>query len=230
MFLGFNILGEIFAYFFKSNNWGSRIPSSKMVHAGWMFVVGIRPSRTWMSGSSESMWDNATVHRLDLSLYSHPKEFWGNGVRTMLTPWEYPVYWQNSPEEDWTRRTASSRTASPTHYQQAILAPHSVAFLNHRQRAGRDWHLQIFADSQRHASLKFCFRLCLALCFGSYVCSICKMSPHAPTDKPLPTFVPGKGEKKTTPQTQPRKQQQKPNNKHTQNLTHLNMLVCAWCV
>ena len=22
------------------------------------------------------------VHRLDLSLYSHPKEFWGNGVRT----------------------------------------------------------------------------------------------------------------------------------------------------
>ena len=25
---------------------------------------------------------NACVHRLDLGLYSHPKEFWGNGVRT----------------------------------------------------------------------------------------------------------------------------------------------------
>ena len=25
---------------------------------------------------------HACVHRLDLSLYSHPKEFWGNGVRT----------------------------------------------------------------------------------------------------------------------------------------------------
>ena len=25
---------------------------------------------------------NTCVHRLDLGLYSHPKEFWGNGVRT----------------------------------------------------------------------------------------------------------------------------------------------------
>ena len=35
-----------------------------------------------MSGSFESMRWNARVHRLDLRLYSHPKEFWGNGVRT----------------------------------------------------------------------------------------------------------------------------------------------------
>ena len=26
--------------------------------------------------------DRACVHRLDLGSYSHPKEFWGNGVRT----------------------------------------------------------------------------------------------------------------------------------------------------
>ena len=29
---------------------------------------------------------NACVHRLDLGLQSHPKEFLGNGVKTMLTP------------------------------------------------------------------------------------------------------------------------------------------------
>ena len=35
-----------------------------------------------MSGSFESARWNACVHRLDLGLYSHPKEFLGNGVRT----------------------------------------------------------------------------------------------------------------------------------------------------
>ena len=35
-----------------------------------------------MSGTFESMRWNASVHRLDLSLYSHQKEFWGNGVST----------------------------------------------------------------------------------------------------------------------------------------------------
>ena len=35
-----------------------------------------------MSGSFESVRWYACVHRLDLGLYSHPKEFWGNGIRT----------------------------------------------------------------------------------------------------------------------------------------------------
>ena len=35
-----------------------------------------------MSGSFESVRLNACVHRLDLGLYSHPKVFWGNGVKT----------------------------------------------------------------------------------------------------------------------------------------------------
>ena len=34
-----------------------------------------------MSRSFESMGWNACVHRLDLGLYSHPKEFLGNEVR-----------------------------------------------------------------------------------------------------------------------------------------------------
>ena len=55
-----------------------------MVHAGCVFVVAIHPSRKWMSGSFESVQWNACVHRLDLCLYSHQKEFWGNGVGTHI--------------------------------------------------------------------------------------------------------------------------------------------------
>ena len=59
---------------------------------GWcimgVFVAGIDHSRTWMSGSLESMRWNACVHRLDLGLYSHPKEFWGMESEPMLTPRE----------------------------------------------------------------------------------------------------------------------------------------------
>ena len=53
-----------------------------MVHAGCVLVAGIHPSRTWMSGSLESVRWIACVHGLDLGLYSHLKEFWGNGVQT----------------------------------------------------------------------------------------------------------------------------------------------------
>ena len=53
-----------------------------MVRAGCVFVAGIHPSRSWTSGSFESVRWNACVHRLDLGLCSYPKEFWGSGVWT----------------------------------------------------------------------------------------------------------------------------------------------------
>ena len=82
--LGFTIFSEIFAYvtIFQTYHWGSHIPSSWKVHVRRVFVAGIHPSRTWMSESFESVQWNACVHKLDLGLHSHPKEFWGNGVRT----------------------------------------------------------------------------------------------------------------------------------------------------
>ena len=55
-----------------------------MVHAGCAFVAGILLSRTWMSGYFEPVRWNACVHRLDLGLYPHPKEFLGSGVRTHI--------------------------------------------------------------------------------------------------------------------------------------------------
>ena len=61
------------------------------------------------------------MHRLDLGLYSHAKEFWGNGVRTHVNSKERnPSNGKFPPEEDQTHNTASRRTAGPTHYQRAI--------------------------------------------------------------------------------------------------------------
>ena len=56
-----------------------------MVHAGCTFVAGIHPSRAWVLGSLKSVRWNVCRHRLDLSLYSHPKELWVNGVRTHVS-------------------------------------------------------------------------------------------------------------------------------------------------
>ena len=51
------------------------------------------------------------------------KGSWGMESEPMLTPREiFPLLKKFFSEEDWTHDAASSRTASPTHYQQAILA------------------------------------------------------------------------------------------------------------
>ena len=77
---------------------GSHISSSQMVYAGCVFVAGIHPSGTWTTGSFRSVRWNACVHRLDLGLYSHPKEFWGNGVRTHVNPkGKIPSTWKILP-------------------------------------------------------------------------------------------------------------------------------------
>ena len=46
-----------------------------MVHAGHVFVAGFDPSRELISGSFESVYLNAWLYRLDLTLWSHPKEW-----------------------------------------------------------------------------------------------------------------------------------------------------------
>ena len=59
---------------------GSRIPSSWTVHAGCVLL----PAFTCLGHGCQDLLSpcNGIVHRLGLGLYSHPKEFWGNGVRT----------------------------------------------------------------------------------------------------------------------------------------------------
>ena len=67
------------------------------------------------------------MHTLGLSLYSHPKEILGNGVRTHAnSKGKIPTTRTRkkfSPEEDRTHDAASSGTVSPTHYQQGIPSP-----------------------------------------------------------------------------------------------------------
>ena len=92
-----------------------------MVRAGCVFVAGIHPSRTWTSGSFESVRWNACMHRLDLGLYSHPKEFWGEwSLNPCLLQGKNPLY-RKCPQ----RRIepATPWTASPSTTNWAIPAP-----------------------------------------------------------------------------------------------------------
>ena len=75
-----------------------------------------------MSGSFESVQWNACVHRLDLGLYSHPKEFGGNGVRNHVNS-KGKVPSSGGSGEVRTRDTASRRTGSPTVYQLSYSGP-----------------------------------------------------------------------------------------------------------
>ena len=47
-----------------------------------------------MSGLFESVRWNACVHRLDLGLYSHLKEFWGMESEPMFIQGKNPLYWK----------------------------------------------------------------------------------------------------------------------------------------
>ena len=71
----------LWLFFFSPNHWSSHFRLRGWCMLG-VLVAGTHPPRTWTSGSFESVRWNACVHRLDLGLYSHPKEFRGIGVRT----------------------------------------------------------------------------------------------------------------------------------------------------
>ena len=92
-----------------------------MVRAGCVFVAGIHPSRTWTPGSFESVRWNTCVHRLDLGLCSHPKEFWGNGVWTHVNSKGKILSTGKCPQ----RRIEPTTlwTASPSTTNWAIPAP-----------------------------------------------------------------------------------------------------------
>ena len=68
------------------------------------------------------------MHRLDLGLYSHPKEFFGGmEFEPMLTPREKSPLPKMSPEEDRTRDTVDSE---PKHYQLSYSGPQKILYEN----------------------------------------------------------------------------------------------------
>ena len=71
-----------------------------------------------MSGSFESVRVNACVHRLDLGLYSYPKELSGNGFRTHVnSKGKIPSIGKNSPQR---------RIESTTPHQAGQRAQHTT--------------------------------------------------------------------------------------------------------
>ena len=130
-----------------------------MVHAGCVFVVNIHPSRTWISGCFESVRWNACMHRLDLGLYTNPKEFWGNGVRTHVN-FNGKIPSTRGSEEGRSRNAASHRTESPTHYWLGYAGPISTPlFIENSSVPGIfpvAW-LQMFCKMFTHVSFMLVF-------------------------------------------------------------------------
>ena len=89
---GFTILGEIFVYvtvfvfFFVCFFYPSNEAVTFRLHGWCMLGVFLLLAFTHLghecTGSFESVRWNVCVHRLDLGIYSQPKEFGGKGVRT----------------------------------------------------------------------------------------------------------------------------------------------------
>ena len=100
-----------------SNHWGRHVLSPWMVHAGFVFFASIHPSRTWMSGSFESVWWNACGLRLDLGLYCHPKRWGGGGgvkSEPMLTPRENNPLLQGQRRMEYTMLHQAGQRAQHT--------------------------------------------------------------------------------------------------------------------
>ena len=63
----------------------SQIGGGRTLLAPLVFVASTHPSRTWTPRSFESVrWSAYMSAQTWTDLYSHPKEIWGNGVRTHL--------------------------------------------------------------------------------------------------------------------------------------------------
>ena len=113
-----------------------------MVRAQCVFVAGIHPSRTSMSGSFESVRWNACVQRLDLGLYSHPKEFRGNIDRTHVNS-KGKVLSTGGSEEDRTRLAASRKDSEPNTLPSELFRP---PFITSKSRSC--WFLEYTGQRQ----------------------------------------------------------------------------------
>ena len=136
-----------------------------MVYDGCVFVAGIHPSRTWISGSFESVRWNVCVHRIDSVYALIWKSFGGMKSEPVLTPRaRSPLPEKFSPEEDRTCAAASHRTVSTEHSQWAIPAqkawiePRSFALKAIASTTRLTWQVNVMLD--------VLFMICTWLCFG----------------------------------------------------------------
>ena len=126
--LGFTIWGEIFCVRDRLFNPTIEVVAFRL--RGWcMLGVFLLPAFTRLGHERQDFLSPRDGMHMctDLGLYSHPKEFWGNGVRTHVnSKGKIPSTGKKiSPEEDRTH-DAASKTASPTHNQRAFPAPSTL--------------------------------------------------------------------------------------------------------
>ena len=92
----------------------------------WMLGVFLLPAFTRLEHECQDLFEsvqwNACVHRQDLGLYSHPKYFLGNGVRTHVNAKGIIPSTEGS-EQGWASDAASCRTVSPKHYWLSDSSP-----------------------------------------------------------------------------------------------------------
>ena len=69
-----------------------------------------------MSGFFESLQWNACVYRLDLGLFSHPKEVVGNGIRTHANCRRKIPSTKGSEEGQTSNAASGAGQQTPTHY------------------------------------------------------------------------------------------------------------------
>ena len=96
-----------------------------MVHAGCVFVAGIHPSRSWTSGSFESVRCNACVYRLTSVYTLIGKSFGGMESEPMLTLRENPIYWKNSPQRRIEPMTLHQAGQQAQHTTKELFRPHT---------------------------------------------------------------------------------------------------------
>ena len=108
-------------------------------------------------------------------LYSHPKDFLGNGVRTLVRS-KGKIPSTRGSEEDQPPNTVLHRTASPTHYQLRAYPRKSskeneifIGCVDHVSCCVHLWHCS--SDCWQHANTELC---CIALFFFIFlVLSFC---------------------------------------------------------
>ena len=96
-----------------------------MVHAECVSVAGIHPSRMYECPDLLSLCDGMpSVHRLELGLCSHPKEFWGNGVRTHVnSKGKIPSTRKILPRGGWNPRCCIKQDSEPNTLPMSYLGP-----------------------------------------------------------------------------------------------------------
>ena len=144
-----------------------------------------------MSGSFESVQWNACMHRLDLGLYSHSKEFWGMESETHVKSKgkKSPLPEKILPRGGWNPRHCIKQDSKPNTLPTSDSGPKSQVWLEQEKRGAvlelllllrsLSYHcalanlLQAYQESRVCVGVCACVRACASMCVCVCVCVCC---------------------------------------------------------